>query len=121
MVRLGDTSTETNELLNRRRALLETQRVLRSILLDTSTVPVGEFKESHGERVRPRCDEQYNTRKSECEREKESCSDDVVLLQRSQNPSVKMLDQMLNQGKKSLNVIKDCQSRIGEGVSAETG
>lgn len=108
MVRLGDTSTETNELLNRRRALLETQRVLRSILLDTSTVPVGEFKESHGERVRPRCDEQYDTRKSECEREKESCSDDydVVMLQRSQNPSVKMLDQMLNQGKKSLNVIR---------------
>ena len=108
IVRSGGT-TETKELASRKRALLETRDILRSILLDISPsmVPVGEYKESHGKSVRPRCDEQYDTRKFECERKKESCSEeyDVVLLQQSQSPSGKMLNEMLAQGTESLNMM----------------
>ena len=79
--------------------------------ISPNMVPVGEYKESHEDRVRPGCDEQYNTRKFECEREMESCFDDVVLLQRSLF-FTEMLDHMLNRDEKSSNVMSTIEDAL---------
>ena len=102
-------------------------------LLETDSVPVGEFAESRGGmHVQPKCEERHKQSLDKCVETREECSDDnVVFLERkpSRDSNIdKILSRMIRTAEEGNNDVEDLMTKVrvtenrvnGKGSKVET-